>query len=235
MLRIPQTRIGLMPTKCCIHNCTKPTVAKGYCNTHYVRIQRNGDLDTRRPEDWGQRHKHRAYNPWRGLRRFHEKDIPQEWIDDFWAFVADVPERPAGRSTAFRPDSEKPFGKDNFYWKEPISDFDYRTQRTEYMRDWRKKVSAANPEYGKNAFMKRAYGVTLDWFNEQLAKQNSVCAICDKPETAVIHGKQISLAVDHCHDTGKVRGLLCRACNNAIGALEHNPERFRRAIEYLAE
>ena len=91
----------------------------------------------------------------------------------------------------------------------------------------------ANPNYGKNAFLKRTYGIDLNWYNEQYAKQGGVCAICSKPETAIIHGKQVSLAVDHCHETGKVRALLCTTCNRGIGMLKHNRDLLQKAIAYL--
>lgn len=97
------------------------------------------------------------------------------------------------------------------------------------MRDLRN----ANPEYFKNTYLKKNYGVTLDWYKEQSTKQGDACAICKQPETSVIRGKVISLAVDHCHDTGKVRGLLCAACNTAIGSMKHDRALLQNAIAYL--
>lgn len=101
------------------------------------------------------------------------------------------------------------------------------------MREWQRKTRAANRDYGKDADLRKNYGVTLEWYKAKHAEQNGVCAICEREETAVIHGRNISLAVDHCHDTGKVRGLLCRSCNNAIGAFGHNPDLLFAAIAYL--
>jgi hypothetical protein len=66
-----------------------------------------------------------------------------------------------------------------------------------------------------------------------LAKQNGVCVVCRQPETKVINGKVLKLAVDHDHETGKVRGLLCMACNIAIGYLQNDPLRARSVAEYL--
>jgi hypothetical protein len=114
------------------------------------------------------------------------------------------------------------------YWKENEYSSD---QAKEYQRRFRK----ANPLYGKNNHLKKMYGVDLDWYNTQSKKQNHLCAICGQPENAIIHGKKISLAVDHCHDTGKVRGLLCRKCNNAIGAFKHDKYIIQQAIKYLED
>jgi hypothetical protein len=75
------------------------------------------------------------------------------------------------------------------------------------------------------------YNVDLNWYNAQYEKQNHVCAICNKPETAIIHGKKISLAVDHCHETGRVRGLLCRKCNNAIGAFYYDKYIIQKTLQ----
>ena len=66
-----------------------------------------------------------------------------------------------------------------------------------------------------------------------MCKQNNVCAICGKPETAVRLGKVLPLAVDHCHRTGGNRELLCTSCNIGIGSLCDDPELLRKAGEYV--
>jgi len=64
-------------------------------------------------------------------------------------------------------------------------------------------------------------------------QQRNVCAICGKPETAERNGKPRSLAVDHCHDTEKVRGLLCGSYSPMIGYADHSIDILTRAIKYL--
>jgi hypothetical protein len=79
------------------------------------------------------------------------------------------------------------------------------------------------------------YGLTVDEYNAMLRRQGGVCAICGKSEPAE-HGrtgKQFRLAVDHCHETGAVRGLLCQKCNRAVGLLGDDPILLRKAISYL--
>lgn len=218
-----------MPVKCHVIDCTKPAVSKGLCDTHRKRLERHGHLDQTRPVDWGSREKHPAYRAWSGLMRYHKRSTCPEWVNDFWAFVNSVPEKPSSESQACRPDSNLPWGPNNFYWKEPRMLDESNAARAIYMRELRN----ANPEYFKNTYLKKLYGVTLDWYKEQSAKQGDACAICNQPETAVIRGKVISLAVDHCHDTGKVRGLLCAACNTAIGSMKHNRDLLQKAIAYL--
>ena len=224
-----------MPEKCHTIHCAKPAVARGLCQTHYKRLQRHGHVAQTRDGDWGRREQHEAYRAWCGLRRYHSADTSSEWLSDFWAFARDVPPKPAGKSFAARSDEAQPWGSGNFYWRQTRKGVEERAGSAAYMRNWQRAVRAANPDYGKGQFLKRAYGVTLDWYKAKHAEQNGACAICLQSETAVIHGRTIALAVDHCHDTKRVRGLLCRACNNAIGALKHDPVLFNRAIDYLKD
>ena len=84
--------------------------------------------------------------------------------------------------------------------------------------------------YGNNKdkHLKRLYGISYKEYQVMLEAQGGRCAICatDKP------GKR-AFAVDHCHDTGNVRGLLCTNCNTGIGNLQDNIGLLERAIEYL--
>ncbi len=73
----------------------------------------------------------------------------------------------------------------------------------------------------------KAYGISKAEWDALYEAQNSVCAICSKPP-----GKR-SLSVDHCHATGKIRGLLCNSCNGALGHLGDSIELMTKAIEYL--
>lgn len=216
-----------MPIKCYVINCTAPVIAQGLCSMHYKRKQRHDSVDATRPDDWGKREKHPAYRTWCGLIRCHKNNMDPRWKDDFWNFVADIPEKqPTSRGS--RINNTLPWGKDNFYWKET-------KLSSQSSKEYQRKLRAANPKYGKNAYLKKIYGVDLNWFNEKFAQQGGVCAICNKPETAVIRGIAISLSVDHCHTTGKARGLLCRACNNALGMLHHDCDILLAAIRYLEE
>ena len=71
------------------------------------------------------------------------------------------------------------------------------------------------------------YGINQEDYNKLLASQNSQCAICGKAS------HEHYLMVDHCHTTGKVRGLLCRYCNFILGLADDNKAILSRAIEYL--
>ena len=81
--------------------------------------------------------------------------------------------------------------------------------------------------------MIKDFGITHEQYMELHEKQNGLCGICGQPETVVMYGKQMDLAVDHDHDTGKVRGLLCSNCNNGLGRFYDNVELLQNAIEYI--
>jgi hypothetical protein len=77
--------------------------------------------------------------------------------------------------------------------------------------------------------LRRNFGITPDDYDKMLHDQGGGCAICHEPPRAM------RLAVDHCHDSGSVRGLLCNLCNRGIGALKDDPTILARAIQYLEE
>ncbi|TAL42572.1 MAG: hypothetical protein EPN91_07960 [Salinibacterium sp.] len=80
----------------------------------------------------------------------------------------------------------------------------------------------------------RVYGLTDAGYDQLLAAQGGVCAICRKAETARNRqGRIRPLAVDHDHDTGDVRGLLCANCNVGIGYFDDEPERLQAGATYL--
>lgn len=74
------------------------------------------------------------------------------------------------------------------------------------------------------------YGITLSDYDKLYDLQGGVCAMCSLPQ---IEGRKTRLCVDHCHDTGKVRGLLCTNCNVAIGLLKDDERLLQRGIDYL--
>jgi len=76
-------------------------------------------------------------------------------------------------------------------------------------------------------------GITVDVYNAMLDQQDHRCAICRRNETATINGKVKRLAVDHCHESGQVRGLLCQRCNIVIGQLGDSWLTLENAQEYL--
>ncbi len=81
--------------------------------------------------------------------------------------------------------------------------------------------------------LKRKFGLTGEQYDAMVAAQGGVCAICRNPETATRQGIVKLLAVDHCHATGKIRGLLCNACNAMLGHGRDDVTLLKAAIAYL--
>ncbi|MDZ4827914.1 MAG: endonuclease domain-containing protein [Actinomycetota bacterium] len=98
----------------------------------------------------------------------------------------------------------------------------YRAKLREYAESGKKKVA------DRKSHLKRNYGITVEDYDRMLAEQGGGCAICAKAPR-----DDIALHVDHDHQTGVVRGLLCFTCNNALGDLNDDPERLYKAVTYL--
>ena len=222
-----------MPIKCHVHNCTKASVSRGLCDTHRKRVSRHGTTEQTRPADWGAKEKHPVYKAWCNLRRYYSSSIPADWASDFWAFVAAVPAKPEGRVTVQRADPTEPWSVDNFYWREPIVSANKRADHAAYMREYGRKMRAANPAYHKSLHLKKRYGIGIRTYNEMLASQNGCCNICGKAESNEIRGKVVSLAVDHDHKTGAIRALLCGNCNRALGLFNDDTALLDAAKAYL--
>ncbi len=81
------------------------------------------------------------------------------------------------------------------------------------------------------------YGVTPEQYDAMFLIQAGLCAICNNPETNIDHNTKTirALAVDHCHNTDKIRKLLCSNCNMGIGLFKHNSSLLRIAASYCEE
>ncbi len=75
------------------------------------------------------------------------------------------------------------------------------------------------------------YGITIEDYDNMLKEQGGCCAICGSSDSKC-HGR-MNFAVDHCHETGKVRGLLCNDCNRALGLFQDSSEILDKAVKYL--
>lgn len=201
--------------------CGLPSIARGLCDKHYRRWRRHGHTEQTRPLDWGQKSKHPLWNVWKWTKRVGRV---HEW-NDFWVFARDVGDKPAENSILRRRDTSQPASPGNCYWGDPIvtSEADYRKSRAEYAREWRKR----NPHKAKNSELKKMFGIGIAEYEEMLVSQEGKCAICGQRD------EHFSLAVDHCHDKGQIRGLLCSQCNRGLGLFKDSPDLLLKAAEYL--
>lgn len=79
------------------------------------------------------------------------------------------------------------------------------------------------------------FGITEEQYTALYDAQSGLCAICRNPETRIVQGIVARLSIDHDHATGKIRGLLCGACNVGLGFFKDNVQSLEAAIEYLAK
>lgn len=108
-----------------------------------------------------------------------------------------------------------------------------REKKAAYMRDYYAKNPDKLHAKSLNRRGQRGYSISPEQYDEMLARQGGVCAICKQPEKAKHKGKVRRLSVDHNHKNGKVRSLLCSDCNRAIGMMGDDVDRLRAAIKYL--
>jgi len=80
--------------------------------------------------------------------------------------------------------------------------------------------------------LKNKYGITQDDYERMLNEQGGVCKICGTDDPKTPRG-YVTFAIDHCHETGNVRGLLCNPCNRALGLLKEDTNILQKAIYYL--
>lgn len=92
------------------------------------------------------------------------------------------------------------------------------------------KLYTTDRRYASN--LKANFGITLEEYEGMLEKQNGCCAICGRSEPDEAERTK-RLCVDHDHDTGKIRALLCHKCNKALGLLQESPALLQKAAEYL--
>jgi hypothetical protein len=106
------------------------------------------------------------------------------------------------------------------------SEPEYRERERAWHRKYQKEKSdARTPAERKHAALMSQYRMTLEQWHTMLVAQSGRCGGCGDPMT--------SPHVDHCHDTGAIRGLLCTFCNSSLGYAKDDVDRLRGLIDYL--
>lgn len=118
----------------------------------------------------------------------------------------------------------------------PVSDFTWESDKGRFRpicklchSDRERRLRENDPIAYRDKVIRRKYGIGLVEFDEMLTMQGGGCAICG----STVNPDANSLAVDHCHTTGRVRGILCGRCNKALGLLNDDPLLFEKAVIYL--
>ena len=112
-------------------------------------------------------------------------------------------------------------------------DDEHKEHRKQYRKQYRKTNKKTIKESDRKYALKSKFGITFEEYNQMKQEQDYKCAICGCEETSLYKGKIRDLAVDHDHNTGEVRELLCNSCNNVIGFSRENPFILIQAINYI--
>lgn len=105
----------------------------------------------------------------------------------------------------------------------------HRTDNKDSVKSNKQKYITNNPKSIKNSALKFSYGITIEQYQVMLKSQQESCAICNINQSELTK----ALCVDHCHKTGKIRALLCRQCNSALGFIKENIEAAQKLVEYI--
>lgn len=218
---------------CKIPGCGKPVKNKGACNKHYTRFLRYGSYDLpvkkKKAREVEKKCSVEGCNKLRKANTFcttHYQRMQRHGTTELTIIKTQkqllIEE---GKSYCPSCDTIKPldcFCKDSYatlriavYCKECTSE-------KGHLSYCQSKNKRRNYEY------QRLYKISLEEYNNMLAKQEKKCLICGKKEEDKKH-----LAVDHNHKTGEVRGLLCSACNIALGGFNDSIDLLNKACDYL--
>lgn len=121
-----------------------------------------------------------------------------------------------------------PIDKRRTVWREKQANYSKRNK--EYLAKYQRDRRAKNPNIARAANLKSNYGITTQQFEQMFINQGSCCAICKRLDSG---GK--NWHVDHCHETNKVRGILCHWCNIALGGFMDSVNILNAAIQYVSK
>lgn len=105
-----------------------------------------------------------------------------------------------------------------------------RKAKAEYQRRYWNSLSKEEQKRRTFRYELGRYGLDLEQYEQMVKKQKGLCRLCSKPPKPGCHHR---LQVDHCHATGKIRGLLCNTCNTALGRLGDSEQGILRLLQYV--
>lgn len=107
-----------------------------------------------------------------------------------------------------------------------------KAARASYREDNKERFA----EVSRRKSLKWKYGITLEEYSGILESQGNCCAICKTTESGIGGARRNwNWPVDHCHTSGKVRGILCSSCNRGLGLLGDNVKSLQKALDYLTK
>jgi len=159
-------------------------------------------------------------------------------------YQADPEERERRKAQGRTPESNREYMR-GYYQRNKDKFQQYQRDNAARRNARRRERYAADPEYRAECLrlakqrdkesirdyrLRTTFGITAKEYDEQLELQMGGCAIC---RATIGDGAGRRLAVDHCHETGRIRGILCGSCNLGLGKFQDDPIILGRAIQYL--
>lgn len=222
---------------CIIDGCVNMAHGRGMCHMHLRRERVSGSTADPRVDRPKPMSEYDLYPQWVDFQRVRNpRPVVPEWKTDFFAFMAAVGDRPSKQYRLYRIDKSRPMGPGNFEWRDTLVEkLPGETKRDYNIRASKAHREAYKDDY-KNHDFRRMYGAdfTVERYNAMSEAQGHRCAVCGGTEIASRKGVLKALAVDHCHDTKKVRGLLCQACNQGLGFFKDDLELMAKAMLHIA-
>lgn len=204
---------------CGAKGCLAKYWGRGYCQKHAYRIEKYGELDPANIKEGTPKGLYLSD----GVTKTCNSCLQNKPVADF----SKQSVRPDGLNITCKLCLS---ARQAIRYKDPVK----RQRSLEAGARWRER----NPDADANKNLIRKYGITLAQYDEMFEAQGGLCALCKKSETTKRRKKgdgRERLAVDHCHDTGRVRGLLCFKCNTAIGSLGDTEADAQRVVDYLSK
>lgn len=202
--------VGKPGGKCSIPDCARTYYGHTWCRDHYTLWRRSGDPlgDEQEPKAKDSV----PVSPLDGETRHCKRCQQTKPLSDYY-----------NNATGIQGVT--------FYCKLCINAYDARRRERDpvkYLADKRRLNYISR--------LKTMYDMTLEDYDDLLAQQGGLCRICGRTEREIsLNGNLKPLCVDHDHCSGKVRGLLCHACNKGLGSFEDDVSRLRAAADYLSE
>lgn len=208
---------------CKFDACTGFAHSRGWCKGHYERWRRNGS-----PEPLRILRPNRTEEQYAAEEKTCSTCKRAQSIDAFH----DRSDSPDGKSYICR----QCVGERNAKVRErTATSQEFRDKRAAYSKKYRQAYREDMAERQRASKLWINYGITLDEYEALYRAQGGVCKICgggpeDDPEQA----RKQWLAVDHCHESGRIRGLLCGNCNVGLGNFRDDPNLLNTAMAYLS-
>jgi hypothetical protein len=158
-------------------------------------------------------------------------DIPESW-KNYETFIAEISPRPTPEHRLCLFNEGAPYSIENTRWLTRKEERAIRAGQRKAKEMERRASGEITKSLLKNTAKKRC-GLSSKEYQEMLEESNHRCSICKLPERTLRRGKPMQLSVDHDHETGIIRGILCHSCNAALGHFRDSKIVLASAIEYL--